>query len=210
MNLTICLIFTRTQFKLNYESVFYNDIIQFNFNENYCNLVLKTIAAIRWTAINCFKARFVLKLDTDTYLRPKLFLNQIQNLSLNNIYGAIRAPRFSNNRFGKYCIYPLYFPYKTFPPAVITTYLIPGSLFSKLYQAIVTYPQTLTIPALPVEDIYLSILAYKAKIKLVHFHGLLWKNNKNKCNLLNCTSKSIYIGSISDQTIIKYWNLKLI
>lgn len=170
-------------------------------------MTLKTIAAIRWTALNCYKARFILKLDTDTFLRPNLFLNQLSQLSLNYIYGPHRKPMPPNHdKFCKWYTDPLYFPYKMLPPALSTTYIIPGLLFGKLYQAIILKPQDLTLPALPIEDIYVSLLAFKAKIKILKFPGIVFSGREKALSKYKNTSKSL-IMNLSNKTIKKFWDV---
>lgn len=199
----------RTNYQLQFESTIFNDIIQLNFKENYYNLTLKTIAALRWTALNCPLVKFMLKLDSDIFLRPKLFLSQIKHLPSNKIYGRYRPIMSSRrNLQSKWYIDPQNYPYNKYPAMCVSTYFIPGILTLKLYQSIIKAPQIVTIPALPIEDNYMGILAEKAKIPRKQFTGLkmVTSKNLNYVTLTNC-SKSIFYGKITEKTIKKFWNV---
>ncbi|KAJ6220587.1 hypothetical protein RDWZM_006399 [Blomia tropicalis] len=58
----------RIQRQLVKEADQYNDILQFNFVENYYNLTLKAIAELRWAEIHCNRSRHLIKVDDDVLL----------------------------------------------------------------------------------------------------------------------------------------------
>lgn len=57
----------------------YNDIIQFNFIENYYNLTRKLIGTIEYATLHCLNTIFIIFIDEDFIVNPihliKLLLN---------------------------------------------------------------------------------------------------------------------------------------
>lgn len=198
--------------QLEFESRLYNDIIMVNFYESYYNLTLKTISAFRWTAENCPKVKFMLKLDDDCFLRVNPLLNQIAHLKADTIVGRYRKNTFVNRQKEgekkKWYIDPLYFPYKRYSQYLAGTFLVPGAMTSKIYQAIVSEPTTDTIPALPFEDTYFGLLAEKAKLPMGEFGGIYHMVNETEsANLLKNNSKSIIWGEFDIPKLEKLWRL---
>lgn len=54
-----------TQTQLQNEQQRFGDLLQGNFVENYRNLSYKHIMGLQWSALNCPKARFIIKIDDD-------------------------------------------------------------------------------------------------------------------------------------------------
>lgn len=206
------LIFYRIKTQLAFESRLYNDIIMVNFYESYYNLTLKSISAIRWTALNCPKVKYMLKLDDDCFLRVNPILNQVAQLKADTIIGRYRNKTFVNRQKvgikSKWYIDPLYFPYKQYSQYLAGTFMVPGKMALKIYQAIVSEPTTDTIPALPYEDVYTGILAEKAKLPMGEFEGIYHMINETETiNLMKNNTKSIIWGEFDIPKLEKLWKL---
>merc|ERR1711894_270919 len=78
------------QSKIQDESTLYKDIVQEDFEDTYHNLTLKTIMGLKWMAIFCPQAEFVLKTDDDIYVNVdflhRSLLVEAETLS-QNIHG---------------------------------------------------------------------------------------------------------------------------
>ncbi|XP_017491953.1 PREDICTED: lactosylceramide 1,3-N-acetyl-beta-D-glucosaminyltransferase-like [Rhagoletis zephyria] len=150
----------------------FNDIIQFPFTDSYYNLTLKSLAVLRWTSLHCSRAKFILKLDNDCYVRVKPFIDQLKALSTDALYGLNRR----NDpvlRSGKWAIDQWYYPYTVYPAFHPSAYLVPGTLALPLYEALLSSPQTDIIPALPFEDVYVTgILAERLRLPRAIFPGM--------------------------------------
>lgn len=170
---------------------------------------MKTIALLRWTALNCPLVKFMLKLDSDTYLRPELFLSQINLLSPNAIYGQFRSFKAPHRQiFSKWYINQQNYPHHLYPPICVSIYFIPGKLTLKLYQSIIKKPQIVTIPALPLEDNYLGILAEKANIPRKQFKGLRRATSKDiNFTALKNSTHSIFSEKLLEKDIKQFWNV---
>lgn len=196
--------------RLEKESQHFNDILQFDFVDDYFNLTLKSIAMLRWSALHCSKAKFIFKLDNDCYIRVKPFLEQIKSFSGDTIYGIYRMYE-PVMRTGKWYIDEWYHPQSTYPPLHAGPYLIPGPVALKLYEAIFSEPTVDTIPALPIDDAYVTgILSEKINIPRKYFSGLrelhdryFITNDRENVNYLR--SLTVYFETLGDDDLRRIW-----
>ncbi len=114
-----------TQQKILIEDHKYKDIIQFGFFESYENLTIKSLALIRWTAINCPFVKFIFKADDDIFIKSKGFISLCENFSPNAIYGIINR-NSKVYRESKWAISEIDYPNQYYPTYMSSVYLIPG------------------------------------------------------------------------------------
>ena len=62
------------------EAGYYGDIVQEDFVDTYHNLTYKAVAALRWIATNCRRARFVLKTDDDIFVNMYILRRHLERL----------------------------------------------------------------------------------------------------------------------------------
>ena len=140
------------------------------------------MATVRWTALHCSQARFAFKLDSDAYVRLQPFLAELATFSSAALYGQIRVGSpVLRDPLVKWAIDPRYWPYPAYPPYHAGPYLIPVNLTAQLYATLAAEPTTDTLPALPIDDVYITgVLAAKANISRTNFPGLklLWGEEK--------------------------------
>ncbi|XP_059153479.1 beta-1,3-galactosyltransferase 1-like isoform X2 [Physella acuta] len=65
------------------ESKLYGDIVVASFKDNYGNLSLKLATALTWASKHCPQAKFVAKVDMDTFVHLKVFLKLVQHVAQN-------------------------------------------------------------------------------------------------------------------------------
>lgn len=197
--------------RLQKEAEYYNDILQFDFNDHYFNLTLKSIAMLRWTAVHCSQAKFIFKLDNDCYIRVNPFLKQMTAFSGDTIYGIYRINE-PVMRTGKWAIDEWYYPHSTYPPYHAGPYLIPGPAALKLYEAILSEPTQDTIPALPIDDAYITgILPEKINYPRASFTGLrelhdrsyFQKNDRENVKYLS--TLTVYFETLGDVDLRRIW-----
>lgn len=188
----------------------YKDIIQVDVIEDYYNLTVKSVAILRWIALNCPFVRFLFKLDDDSFVRVNPLINMINQTKSNSIYGKWSGISMSFHQkptdkwFISYKDYPHYF----YPTYAAGLYLVPGPLTIKLYECIVQEPLGDTIPALPFEDAYITgILAQKSKIFRRNMKKQLFLENID-FNLTLKYSEYFLLWNIKNlNNILKFWNI---
>lgn len=99
------------QEKLVQESQQHHDLIQSNFQDSYHNLTIKTMIIMEWLAVNCAKASYVMKIDSDMFLHAHNLVKLLVDPStakqnymtglvwwhspvLRNIFNKFYMPRF--------------------------------------------------------------------------------------------------------------------
>lgn len=195
--------------KLGHEAGFFNDIIQFDFNESYYNLTLKSVAMLRWTSLHCSKANFIFKVDNDAFIRVNPFLEKIESFSESKLYGPLkentlvmRAPKW------KLAIDKMYYPQEFYPPFLSECYLIPAKEALELYAAIEQEPTNESLPALPFEDVYVTgILAKKAELPIVTFSGLkrFDDGSSDKSNFIYLDNFIVFYKTLEEDDFRKFW-----
>ncbi len=141
----------------------YNDIIQWEFIDNYYNNTLKGIGILRWTLFHCTNVRFIMRLDDDILLNP-FSLNQFINnilYSKKTIFGTLGEgykPHRSND--SKWYISHKSYPQEYYPSFIFGPYLMSSDSIFPIYKEILN-----SLPALAFDDVYISgIIAQKCNI----------------------------------------------
>lgn len=62
--------------KIKSEDDTYRDIIQWNISECYENLIIKSIAVLKWTIGHCAHAQYLIKTDDDVYMNVEKLMDQ--------------------------------------------------------------------------------------------------------------------------------------
>ncbi|KAH9392903.1 Beta-1,3-galactosyltransferase 5, partial [Tyrophagus putrescentiae] len=151
--------------ELQREAATHNDIIKFDFYDNYYNLTLKSVSVVRFAAKHCENAKFVVKMDNDMYPMVDRLMTKLGSLSQNAIYGSHRV-NIKVSRESKYAVDKRDYYDDTYPVYHNGIYFIPGNATLPLYRAIVSSPSKGIIPALPFEDAYVLFGFCKYKVQL--------------------------------------------
>ncbi|GAB1608685.1 beta-1,3-galactosyltransferase 2 [Argonauta hians] len=119
------------------ESKKYGDIIQENFIDSYYNLSIKILMALKWSSNYCPGVNYILKADEDTFVNIPMLVDilRLPETPRHSIIGRI-MPESKVYRFGRWKVDKNTYPQKIYPPyAAGNTYIIPGSIARKLFQA---------------------------------------------------------------------------
>ncbi|XP_067943530.1 beta-1,3-galactosyltransferase 5-like isoform X2 [Watersipora subatra] len=154
------------QNRLDKESEEHGDILQGNFTDSYENLTIKSIFLVRWTALKCPQAKFLLKLDDDvfTILDDVRYFFKHETLASYSISGSVfknaKPVRDPTNKWhaGDYTgtIYPTY--------VSGTAYIISSDLLKPI--SIVA----MKVPFLRLEDIFITGLSAAATNLSVQYY----------------------------------------
>ena len=172
---------------VNNESNVYGDILRLEYTESYVLLVHKTLSSLRFASK--MDVRFVLKIDDDVYLHFPRMIWWLRTASLpEKLYGGylltkakpIRKPlhkwhvskqHYNKTYFPPYCNGPFYFMSRAVVLEVLEASFTEGS-------------------SLPLEDVFIGILAQKVGVKPIQLKDLgvyiqvrippkAWKNWKD-------------------------------
>ncbi|XP_071853050.1 beta-1,3-galactosyltransferase 5-like [Apostichopus japonicus] len=144
----------------------YHDILQEDFVDSYRNLTLKTIMGIKWASIYCPEASWVVKADDDVYINfghmiaYLEFIGNAKKVIIGNIVNGslpIRRPK------SKWYVSREEYPSDKYPNYVNgPCYVISGCLTPWLYR------ESLTVPFLSMEDVFIGVLAERLRIPLIN------------------------------------------
>jgi len=190
------------------EDIKYNDIIQWDFIDNYYNCTLKAIGILRWTLFHCKNVKFIMKTDDDILVNPislNQFINDIKN-SKNIIYGTLAKgwkPARSKS-YKWYVSYESYSPSK-YPDFIVGAYIISQDSIYPIYTEILN-----SLPALSFEDVYITgIIAQKCHIMRIDtdkFLRLDWIGlsfNQIDSNLFN--NNILFIHNFDYKDLMFVW-----
>lgn len=145
----------------------YDDIVQYDFYDQYYNNTLKTIGAINWIITYCKQVTFVLFVDDDYFVSPQNLVKSLKELSKEQIKSLYmghvwRIPNPVRNPKFKWYVSHVEYPFHKYPP-----FINAGSYVMSLntiidMQIAIQYTQLFRL-----DDVYLGIVAYKLKIKLL-------------------------------------------
>ncbi|KAH3770088.1 hypothetical protein DPMN_171368 [Dreissena polymorpha] len=151
------------------ESALYGDIVQGDFRESYYNLTLKSVMGIRWVALYCPKAKFILRADDDVFIDVKnliYFLEIDNNRPQEAIYGR-ELKKDVVRRTGRCAVDKAAFSLNEYP-----TY-VPGNSFvlsGRIYARIDCTAGVL--PCIHIEDAFVTAIIGKILgIKIVNDVG---------------------------------------
>ena len=147
------------------EALQFNDIVQENFIDTYRNLSIKSISIAKWVSHFCSSALFVIKSDSDVFIRPLNLLRAMRRQLITNklfIIGNLRGPQ-PPNRNPKSKWYISFREYQGFYPRFVSgpTYGYTVTAARLIYQA------SLEIPFFPFEDVFIGMCAQKKSIPIV-------------------------------------------
>ncbi|XP_060078759.1 beta-1,3-galactosyltransferase 1-like [Ylistrum balloti] len=161
------------------EASLYNDIIQENFTDNYWNNTLKTIMAFNWVTEFCSEAKIIIFVDDDHLLHMENVLSFLRSLSadtLNKLYAGYLIKNARVNRGHNSSIIPLSeYPYPKWPPYLRGGLFIMAMDIAQLFATAFPY-----VKSLPVDDVYLGIVAFKLNLTIAHDRRFTQKRERIK------------------------------
>ncbi|ELT91594.1 hypothetical protein CAPTEDRAFT_178411 [Capitella teleta] len=174
------------------EADLYNDVIQADFVEQYTNLNLKTVTALKWTATFCNTTEFVFKTDDDMFINPIVInklLNRREFNSESTIYGNCMGSGYPHRSvFSKW-----YAPYRYYPHRYYGPFCLGSAFIMSFQSALQLHNASASTPYFNVEDVYISGLCGANNGLKVKQHAGIYMHKKQ---LPNCPIESTYIGSL--------------
>ncbi|KAI8497231.1 hypothetical protein Bbelb_251800 [Branchiostoma belcheri] len=166
------------QKNLEQENTLNQDIIQENFVDSYRNLTLKTVMCLKWASEFCPGAKFVMKVDDDTFVNIYSLVRHLKRLSANkttrlvtgHVNSGVEPIRDLNttDKNKRWYISTKDYPWETFPDyASGLAYVMSGDVVRPLYEA------SWTVKYLFLEDVFLGHCMEKLGIKPVHHGGFI-------------------------------------
>lgn len=158
------------------EITVYQDIVHLDFMDSYFNNTLKTVNAIRWGLTYCKDSKFYAFMDDDMYVSVKNLLSFLENPYSypDNGENLISSPRilYAGNveytyprreKTSKWYIPLSEYPFNKWPP------FIPAGCYILSNEALqLIYFTSLYTKMFRFDDIFLSLVAYKGGIRMVH------------------------------------------
>ncbi|XP_076461854.1 lactosylceramide 1,3-N-acetyl-beta-D-glucosaminyltransferase A-like [Babylonia areolata] len=190
--------------KLVSEAAAFNDIVVGDFLDSYQNLSLKMAMVLQWADLHCARAKYLLKVDEDTFVNVPLLLDVLSLVSQNNshfVLGHLKANRgLSVARRGRWEVstdaYPLpYWPLYLYGHS----YVISGDAISSLRHV------SQYMPLITNEDAYVTgVLVKSALVQRIHSRHFAAVWIRRRCDLVQ--DIDISQTGIRDSLIRHVWN----
>lgn len=141
----------------------YGDMLQWDFYDTFFNLTLKQVLFYNWLMENCPHVKFLFNGDDDVFVNSNDMVHYLLGLKGNDgnehLYvgqlithvGPIRSTS------SKYCVPKEVFPSNSYPP-----YCAGGGIVMSGFTARQIYNSSLSVPIMPIDDVYLGICLQKA------------------------------------------------
>lgn len=182
----------------------YNDIVQFQFLNNYLNLTLLTLLSLQWINNHYINVKYIIKCDKDMFpnidrIRKRIYL--FPNYRIPFIAGyKTKKQKIIRNIYSKN-----YIPYKIYNKSFLQSYVYGGFMIYSQKAVILICEKDL--PILPIiyrEDMYIGLLAYHYRMKIIDL-----KDEYNIFNYgINCDiyKKKLCLHGYSYKNISIFWN----
>ncbi|XP_076454943.1 beta-1,3-galactosyltransferase 1-like [Babylonia areolata] len=123
--------------KLVSEAAAFNDIVVGDFLDSYQNLSLKMAMVLQWADLHCARAKYLLKVDEDTFVNVPLLLDVLSLVSQNNSHFVLGYPKETASKYvarkGIYEVSVESYPLQHWPIYVQGhSYVISGDAISSL------------------------------------------------------------------------------
>ncbi|XP_054766863.2 beta-1,3-galactosyltransferase 5-like [Lytechinus pictus] len=189
---------------IDYEAIRHGDIVQENFLDSYLNLTLKTTMGLKWVNYFCKHAQYAVKIDDDTMMNQRRFLDKVLgNSSLTNYaagktwIGAVS----SRNKTQKFYVSKEEYPFPTYPPYLDgPVYILSTDVVQKVYKA------ALTTPTFKWEDVFLGMCLKKVGVPLRNIEGFqLLQLSEDDLKRVEEVNSYVLISSLNVTEMIWVW-----
>ena len=147
------------------ESREHNDILQWDFADNFRMVTLKDVLFLRWVARNCREVPFIYKGDDDVFVNtPNLIKHLVTSVRREELTSlmlgwVMRKSRRVDDASDKYYVSPDLYPRDFYPPYVSGgAFVMTGKLALRLFEA------ALTTPMFPIDDAFVGVLLRKVGV----------------------------------------------
>ncbi|XP_045540293.1 beta-1,3-galactosyltransferase 1 [Papilio machaon] len=189
------------------ESKQFNDILVFDFYDQYQNLTLKTALMLKWASERCPQVKFLFKTDDDVLVNPWILQRVIKDHPHAQLLGySINKTKLHRDEYNKYYV-PRWLSRDDLIPQYLsgTGYLINGAYMKKiLYTAYL-------VPMVNMEDVYITYLVAKKTLNLTLTHDRRVSPMRPLVTLSCLYWHLAAAHSVRPSEILKIWpNLKII
>jgi hypothetical protein len=195
----------KTQTGIESENSKYGDILQWNFIDNYYNLTIKSLGILRWITLNCFKTKFIYKVDDDCIVNYEKLIEFCDIANERTIYGHLWRKAFvDRQKTSKFFISKFDYKFNSYPDYTGGPWLMSGTIVPLLYETAITK----SLPALPYEDVFITgVVAQKCGISRKQLPALVYFYQTLFSKLDYCWFKKtiIFWQNLDDFMLIKGW-----
>ncbi|XP_071146755.1 beta-1,3-galactosyltransferase brn-like [Mytilus edulis] len=160
------------QSSIDFESKKYDDILQFDMQDIYDNLVFKTVFSIAWLCDINIQAKFIHFVDDDRMINPQnlldLAIKSIPLFAMKMIGFKVTSAKPYRRNSSKWYISVNEYEFDVWPPYLIGGTAVTNMLVIKTLREAIPYSKVIRI-----EDAYIGILANMLNINLEHNEGFL-------------------------------------
>ncbi|KAK3089473.1 hypothetical protein FSP39_003891 [Pinctada imbricata] len=174
---------TSIQNNVTKESQIYNDIVQENFIDDYCNNTLKTIMGFNWAHTYCHSSRYHLFVDDDVFVvkdnldflyRPP---TPEQTLFIGRLFQNSVPYRDNGSKW--YISWEDY-PFDRWPPYIAGGAFVTSSRVTQMLHFAFPF-----VKYLGIDDAYLGIVSKKLGLRLTTWNGFMMNTPKRTHTKLN-------------------------
>ncbi|XP_064620793.1 beta-1,3-galactosyltransferase 5-like [Lineus longissimus] len=190
---------TELQKRIVKESVESLDIVQFNFTDNYRDLVKKTIGGLQWAVRFCRNTKYVLKTDDDVMVFSERLVRFLRQVKEEFLYSGrvVSGPAYRDNT-SKWFVSEEDYPFSSYPQ------------YAEGYGVLMSFPvvekftdAARRVPFIPVEDAYIGLLARATGI-IPRCNTALARGNLNLGSYVHCSYRNLMVLEIKRVTGEKY------
>ncbi|XP_043910684.1 N-acetyllactosaminide beta-1,3-N-acetylglucosaminyltransferase 3-like, partial [Protopterus annectens] len=141
----------------------YRDILQWDFYDTFFNLTLKQVLFYEWFIEHCPYVKFLFNGDDDIFVNSDDMVHYLVGLKGNNgdehlyVGQVIANVGPIRHKSSKYCVPEQVYPSNSYPP-----YCTGGGIVMSGFTAREIYHASLSIPIMPIDDVYLGLCLEKA------------------------------------------------
>ena len=137
--------------ELDFESQLNGDVVRGNFIEDYHNLTLKSLLALKWAITYCPRIKYLVKSDDDMVINIPHLYNLLRDVNHERFIMGPYNGRSKVDRLFKWSISVSEYPFYYYPPYEAgSAYVISGSLLSTLFNT------SEYVPHIYIDDVYIT------------------------------------------------------
>ncbi|THD25230.1 Hexosyltransferase [Fasciola hepatica] len=175
-------------FLLQREQDEHDDLLQFDFVDEYYNNTYKLMSSLKYISRYCPNARFVMIVDEDFLVNVKNVIRTIRSVTnleyqtyvSGHVYDHMKPMR---TLWGKWYISYLSYPFSTFPP-----YATGGSIIFSMPVVRLLVVGMPFVKYLWIDDVYIGFVLLKYGISPRHLNGIYLKRTTSPSELRNAIS----------------------
>lgn len=182
----------------------YGDVIVGNFVDSYRNLTLKVLTGLYWVRRYCAGAKFVAKIDDDTFVNMPLLYKHLETIpQLNSPIFGYLITNSTPERNGKYYISYNAYPFNTYPPYTTgNMYIARPETFSAILDVAKNQPW------LDMEDVFITgILAKIANVSHLAYPSGMYFPRKQAASCEFVKNTKLFSKDYSAKDVRNAWKI---